>query len=64
MPDVIHRNVWKRLGSYRRDIFAITAVLQWASAHTSMAYQWKSSYFGLYFVFALQNGLLNNRRPG
>ena len=27
MSDVIHRNLEERLGSYRRDIFAITVVL-------------------------------------
>ena len=28
---------------------------QWVSAHASMASQWKSSYFVLYLVLALQN---------
>ena len=48
----------ERLGSYWRDIFAITAVLAVGVGPTSMASQWKSSYFGLYLVVALQNGLL------
>ena len=45
----------ERLGSYWCDIFAIMAVLAVAVARTSMASQWKSSYFGLYLV---QNRLL------
>ena len=35
---------------------------QWASAHASMAYQLKSSYFGAYLMVALQNKVLNSLR--
>ena len=47
----------ERLGSYRRDILAITAVLA-VGVDPSIASRWKSSYFGPYLVPALQNGLL------
>ena len=48
----------ERLGSYRVDIFAIKAVMAVGVSPYFYGFSMESNYFGLYYVFALQDGLL------